>query len=105
MLLSSSVAIVVATISRSHAKVRVLLNRARGTSGRTLTIVNAVGGTIFFVALVAGGIWVIVDLWDGAEHSETLGIPYLPLRIYSAGCLLLTALLYARRMFRKGDGS
>lgn len=100
VLLSSSVAIVLATLSRSHAKVRVLLNRARGASSRTLHIANAAGGAVFFFTLVVGGIWVIADLWGAAEHSETLKVPYMPLRIFSAVCMLATAAIYAGRVVR-----
>lgn len=103
VLLSSSVAIVLATMSRSHAKVRVLLNRVRGVSSQTLHVVIAIGGTVFFLSLVAGGVWIIVDLWGAAEHSETLGVPYLPLRLFAAACMLVTAALYARRVFRRED--
>ncbi|MDH4107949.1 MAG: TRAP transporter small permease [Gammaproteobacteria bacterium] len=98
VLLSSSAAIVVATLSRSHAKVRVLLARARGTSGTALKTFNAVGGTIFFLALASGSLWIIGDMWGAAEQSELVGIPWLPLRCVAAASMLATALLYARRV-------
>ena len=98
VLLSSSVAIVAATLSRSHAKVRVLLNRARGTSSTALKIFNAIGGTTFFLALAIGGLWIIGDMWGAAEQSELLGVPWLPLRCVAAASMLTTAALYAYRV-------
>lgn len=103
VLLSSSVAIVIATLSRAHAKVRVLLSRVRGTPGRILRVAIAVGGTVFFLVLFAGSVWIIADLWGGAEHTEILRVPYLPLRCFAATAMLVTAAIYAQRIFRRGD--
>jgi TRAP-type C4-dicarboxylate transport system permease small subunit len=98
ILLSSSTAIVIATLSRSHAKVRLLLSRMQGTSSRVLKILNAIGGTIFFLALTIGSAWIVLDMWEAAEQSEILGVPWLPLRCFAAGCMLTTAVLYAFRV-------
>jgi len=98
VLLSSSAAIVAATLSRSHAKVRVLLSRARGTSNTVLKVFNAIGGMLFFLALAIGGSWIILDMWGASERSELLGVPWLPLRCVAAASMLTTALLYARRV-------
>ena len=98
VLLSSTTAIVIATLSRSHAKVRLLLSRTRGRSNKVLKFFNAVGGTIFFLSLMIGSFWIMVDMWNAAERSELLGVPWVPLRCYATAGMLVTAFLYARRV-------
>ncbi|HMB58324.1 MAG TPA: TRAP transporter small permease subunit [Xanthomonadales bacterium] len=102
ILLSSASAIVMATLSRSHAKVRILLNRSSGKTAQFLKVFNALGGMLFFLALTIGGVWIALDMWDAQEHSELLRVPYLPLRVFAAVCTLTTAGLYLRRMFVRG---
>lgn len=97
VLLSSSTAIVIATLSRAHARVKLLLDRAHGNYRSILSVVNAVGGVVFFLALATGGLWIAGDMLGAAEQSELLGVPWLPLRIFASVCMLITGLLYAGR--------
>jgi len=103
ILLSSASAIVMATLGRSHAKVRILLNRSSGKTAQLLKAFNALCGMLFFLALTIGGLWIALDMWGAQEQSELLGVPYLPLRCFAAVCTLATAGLYLRRMFDGGD--
>jgi TRAP-type C4-dicarboxylate transport system permease small subunit len=103
ILLSSASAIVMATLGRSHAKVRILLNRSSGKTAQLLKAFNALCGMLFFLALTIGGVWIALDMWGAQEQSELLGVPYLPLRCFAAVCTLATAGLYLRRMFGGGD--
>lgn len=97
ILLSSATAIVLATLARSHAKVRLLLNRSAGRTRTALTIFNAVCGTLFFLALTIGSIWLAAGMWGAREQSEILALPYFPLRVFLCVSMFVTALLYARR--------
>lgn len=99
ILLSSSGALIAATMSRSHAKVTILSRRISGRSGRILRTVVALGGAIFFFSLAAGSAWILIDMWHSHEQSELLGLPYLPLRFVVVGSTLLVGCLYARRIF------
>ena len=101
ILLSSATAIVVATLSRAHAKVRVLVSRVRGHSGRVLRFLIATGSFVFFSALATGSAWILYDMWSAHEESELLHLPYLPLRLFATACFLLTAALYLRRLVRE----
>lgn len=97
ILLSSATAIVMATLARSHAKVRLLLNRADGRARTALNFFNALCGALFFLALTAGSVWLAADMWGTREQSELLALPYFPLRCFVCLGMLVTALLYARR--------
>jgi TRAP-type C4-dicarboxylate transport system permease small subunit len=104
ILLSSSTAIVLATLARSHAKVRLLLNRSTGRTRTLLTVFNALCGTLFFLALTSGSVWLAADMWGASERSELLALPYFPLRCFICVSMLVTAVLYARRVLA-GDKS
>lgn len=97
ILLSSATAIVLATLARSHAKVRLLLNRADGRTRAALKFFNALCGALFFLALTIGSVWLAADMWGAREQSELLALPYFPLRCFVSLGMLVTALLYARR--------
>lgn len=101
ILVSSSTAIVIATLSRAHAKVRVVLSRMSGTSGLVLRRFNALGGAIFFLSLAAGSAWIMLDMWAAREQSELLGLPYMPLRAFATVCVGVTGLLYAGRIITR----
>jgi TRAP-type C4-dicarboxylate transport system permease small subunit len=98
ILLSSSGAMVAATLTRAHAKVSIFSSRYRGKSGRAMRILLAVGGSVFFTALAVGSTWVAWDMRGGAEQSELLGIPYMPLRVLVTVAMFIIALIYARRV-------
>jgi TRAP-type C4-dicarboxylate transport system permease small subunit len=99
ILLSSSGAMVAATLSRAHAKVSIFSSRYRGRSGRAMQILLAVGGSAFFTAVAIGSTWIAWDMRGGAEQSELLGIPYLPLRVLVTVAMFIIALIYVRRIF------
>jgi TRAP-type C4-dicarboxylate transport system permease small subunit len=104
VLLSSCGAIVLATLSRSHAKVTVISRRITGRSGSALRLVIALGASTFFLALAAGSAWIAMDMWGAAEQSELLAIPYLPLRCVAALATFVVAVIYARRVIAELTG-
>lgn len=97
ILLSSTTAIVLATLARSHAKVRLLLHRTDGRTRTALTTFNAICATLFFLALTIGSVWLAADMWGAREQSEILALPYFPLRCFICVGMLVTAVMYARR--------
>lgn len=104
ILLSSSGAMVAATLSRAHAKVNLFSSRYRGRAGRAMRILLAIGAAAFFLALATGSAWIAWDMRSAAEQSELLGLPYLPLRIVVTVATLLIALIYARRVITEVTG-
>ena len=98
ILLSSSGAMVAATLSRAHAKVSVFSSRYRGRSGSAMRVLLAVGGTAFFLSLTAGSAWIAWEMRNASEQSELLGVPYSPLRVVVTVAMFVIALIYARRV-------
>lgn len=101
VLVSSSIGIVVATLDNSHARVRLLVDRLqapmrliadRFSDGLTL---------VFLVGVLAGSVWLAIDLWDGHEQSEMLGVPWDVLRLIANLSLLTAAAILALRVVRK----
>ena len=104
ILLSSCCAIVMATLSRSHAKVTLLSRRITGRSGSVLRVLTALGGAVFFLALALGSAWIAIDMWGAAEQSELLGLPWFPLRCVATLATFIVAAIYARRILTELGG-
>lgn len=78
---SGAAGLVVATLHRSHAHVRLLLERLSRAHARQLVRVNQVLAALFFLLLAAGSAWLALDLWGGFEETEVWRVPYMPLRV------------------------
>lgn len=98
ILLSSCGAIIIATLSRSHAKVTVLSRLYSGHTGRALRTLLAIASALFFLTLAVGSTWIAFDMWHAYERSELLGIPYLPLRVVTSISMLAVAIIYTWRI-------
>jgi len=92
VLVAGSLALLVATLERSHAKVHLLVDRMSATARDLIERISTVMGAAFFAALLAGSIWLMVDLWQGHEQSEILGISWRAMRLF-ANAVLLTIVL------------
>jgi len=102
VVVAATSAIVVATIDRSHARVRILLEQVgagmAGAFDRAADLVSA----IVFVVLIAGSVWLASDLWNGHEVTEVLSIPVRWLRvIWIGGALLAAAIFTSQAMQRR----
>jgi TRAP-type C4-dicarboxylate transport system permease small subunit len=104
ILLSSSGAMIAATLSRGHAKVSVLSRRYRGAIGRAMRILLALGSALFFLTLAVGSGWIAVDMWGADEQSELLGVPYFPLRVVVTVATFAISGLYGMRVVRELRG-
>lgn len=100
VLVSGVVALVMSTWEDSHAKVHLLLDRmsprAQGLAHRLSDLFTLA----FVAALLAGSVWLTVDLWYGFEHSEIVGVPWSVLRLIVNGGLVLTIALLTVRLVR-----
>jgi TRAP-type C4-dicarboxylate transport system permease small subunit len=101
ILVAASAAIVSATLVDKHAVVHLLIDRLSPRARLTMDRVHAVLCATFFAALVAGSVWIALDLRGGHEESELLRIPYAPLRVVSIVSVLAVALIYAARIARR----
>jgi TRAP-type C4-dicarboxylate transport system permease small subunit len=97
ILIASSASILSATLADKHARVRLVVDRLKGSPLAMLTRIQAVISALFFLALAAGSTWICIDLWDGYEVSEVLHIPFAPLRILCIVSVLGVAFDFLRR--------
>ena len=102
VVIAATSAIVIATIDRSHARVRILLEqvaaRVAGALDRTADLVSAV----VFVVLIAGSVWLASDLWNGHEVTEVLNLPVRWLRVvWIVGAVLAAAIFTAQAVRRR----
>lgn len=83
VLVAGSLALLVATVDRSHAKVHLLVDRMSEPARALLDRVSALLGALFFAALLAGAAWLMADLWSGHEESEVVGVPWRWMRLFA----------------------
>lgn len=92
ILVAGVVALLMSTLAGRHARVHILLDRLSPGPRRLLDKGSAVLGALFYLALLAAGVWIAVDLWSSHEVSELLGVPIAAWRaIANLGFLLVAA--------------
>lgn len=98
VLIAGSIGLVIATLDRVHARVRLLSDRLsplwRDRAERLSDLITL----LFVLALLAGSVWLATDLWNGYEQSELLGVPWAALRAIANICLLVVAGIVAWRV-------
>lgn len=101
VLVAGGIALVVATLAASHARVHLLLDRL--TSPRKALANRLCAGVtaLFFAAMLVGSIWLALDLWTAHELSELLGLPWRWLRLFANLCLLAATGLLLRQTFAR----
>jgi TRAP-type C4-dicarboxylate transport system permease small subunit len=102
VLIGAAGALLMAALEGAHARVHLLLQRLPPASRLWLGRVHALSATLLWAALLAGSLWITIDLWHGHEHSELVGIPYRPLRVITVLVLLLL-LVHALRHVWRGE--
>jgi TRAP-type C4-dicarboxylate transport system permease small subunit len=93
VLVSGTAALVLATLSDEHAKVKLITSRLGAGAGTVSRVFAALAATAVFAALAAGSIWIAADLWYGSERSELLGISWRALRLVANSGLVACAVL------------
>jgi len=95
--IAGALAMVVATIHNRHAVVMILFSRL-GDSGKAIAgSINYLCSVLFFLALFAGSLWLLTDLWSGFEESEFWHLQYRPLRIVLVGAMFVVACLFLKQ--------
>ncbi|AKH41506.1 TRAP-type C4-dicarboxylate transport system permease small subunit [Altererythrobacter atlanticus] len=102
VLVSGSIGIIVATAAQAHARVHLLVERLGGPLRQMADRLSDTITLLFCASLLAGSVWLSIDLWDAHETSEILGVPWRVLRLFANGALLVVCLTLAGRIFRKG---
>jgi TRAP-type C4-dicarboxylate transport system permease small subunit len=104
VLVSGIAALVLATGSDEHARVKILTRRLTGSGRSASRLLGAIAAAILVGALAAGSIWVAADLWHASERSELLGIPWRWLRLVANAGLLACAALSLAALARAKEG-
>ena len=104
ILVSGTVALVLATLDDLHARVRLITSRLRGGALFVLNRLSRLATALLFLALAWGSIWLAADLWTGHERSELLGVPWRVLRLIANLGLVACALIAIAATFRRERG-
>jgi TRAP-type C4-dicarboxylate transport system permease small subunit len=101
ILLTSSSAMLSATLSDNHAAVRLLVERlparVQAWQRRLAMLVSAV----FFAALAVAVCWLTIESWNDFEESELLHIPYRPLRVIASVMTIAIAVVFLAKCLRR----
>lgn len=101
VLVAGTLALLVATVDRSHAKVHLLVDRMSDAARASLDRVSALLGALFFAALLAGSVWLMADLWSGHEESEVIGVPWRWMRLFANGVLAAIVMALLSQAIRR----
>lgn len=103
VLVSGSLAMVLATVSGEHARVHLLVDRVPPRMQAVLRRFGLLCGALLFVALFVASVLIARDVWSGHEESELLHVPYRPLRILSVLATVGVAALFLRQAVARRD--
>ena len=104
VLVSASMAVIVATLARTHAVVHLFVDRVSGRLRRAMLSVNALLSALLFVAFLVGSAWLCWEMWTHHEQSEVLRIPFRPLRVTLVlSCAALAAIFLHQAIKREGS--
>lgn len=92
------------TLERGHASVHLLTERLSERPRLAFARASDLLSAVFFAFVLGGSAILVFDLWRGAERSELLQLPILPLRLIWCASLVGIVLCFAMRVFkRKAD--
>lgn len=104
VLVSAAMAMIVATIGRTHAVVHLVVDRVSQLRRRQILWINALLSATLFLAFLAGSAWLCWEMWFHHEQSDVLRIPFRPLRVTLVlSCAALAAIFLHQAI--KGEGS
>lgn len=94
ILVAGSAGLLVASLTRIHATVHLLVERLpEGVRDVAERVTRAIS-SLFFIGVLAGSVWLAIEAWPGFEASEVLGIPYAPLRVVACAAIAGVAAVF-----------
>lgn len=102
VLVGAAGSLLVAALEGAHARVHLLLQRLPPAPRHWFGRMHALAAVLLWAALLAGSLWITLDLWHGHEHSELVGIPYRPLRVILL-LVLVVLLAHSLRHVLRGE--
>lgn len=103
VLVSGSLAMVLATVAGEHARVHLLVDRVPDRMKALLRRVGLLCGALFFAALLTASFLIARDVWAGYEESELLHVPYRPLRVLAVLAMAGVVLLFLKQAFTERE--
>ena len=98
--IAGAMALLIATLQNSHAKVRLLLVRLADTQRNQVLRFGYALTALFFLALTIGAGWILAEMWHSHEESELWQLPYRPLRLLVVFALAFTTVLMLRKAWQ-----
>jgi len=102
ILLAGSIAILVATLMRAHARVRLVIERLGPALRALADRFSEMATLILLGSLLAGSAWLSFDLWNAHEVSEIVEVPWRWMRLAANLLLVATLAVSAIRLVRGG---
>ena len=102
VLVAGAVALIAATGARTHARVRIVVERL-GKARPAAEWISEVLAAVFFGALLTGSAWVAADLWNSHEVSEVAGVPWRWMRLAANLALATMLVLTLRELVRRRE--
>ncbi|MBV9883316.1 MAG: TRAP transporter small permease subunit [Sphingomonadaceae bacterium] len=100
VLIAGSLGLVVALVNNTYARVHLLTDRVPASARRLMERMAAAATGVFFILLLAGSVWIAIDLWQGQELSEVVGVPWRWLRLFANMCFAAAILVLLRHCWR-----
>ena len=102
VLVAGAVALVAATLARSHARVRIVVERM-GNARLWFDRFSEALAAVFLAALLIGSSWLSADLWNSHEISEVAGVPWRWMRLAANLALAAMVILTLRNLVRSRE--
>jgi TRAP-type C4-dicarboxylate transport system permease small subunit len=100
----ASAAVVGTSLSRAHAAVHILQERAGPRLRAGLQRAGDLASAAFFFAVFAGSAWIAWDLRAGHERTDVLHMPVIAMRLAWCAAALACGALFLRRAFTGAGG-
>lgn len=101
VLVAGSIALIAATLADRHAKVQLIVDRLRPEMRRRVEQLCDVLMALFLLCVLAGSVWLSIDLWASHEVSEIIGVPWRWMRLFANISLAVALVLVLRRAFAR----
>lgn len=98
ILIAGALSLIAATAARSHARVRLVLDRLAPAPRNLVQRGCTLLAILFYLALLTGSVWLAIDLWDAQEVSEIIGVPWRSMRLFLNLALVTILVLLLRQL-------
>lgn len=98
--ISGATGLIMVTLNQRHATVMIIFSRLKGHLRNFVGLINGICSALFFLALFAGSVWILADLWAGHEESEFWRLPFRPLRLFICASTFAVVCLFLKQAWQ-----